>query len=273
MGYTNSQVNTDAARDAINPQMRASALWRDAIRGMGLNPDGPLNLSKAQQQMLAQAMGLPNDVHIDQAGNINDFHGWKGLPTAAKVGIVGGAAALTAGAAGAFGGGAAAGAAGAGTGVGTGTAAGVGAGAAGVAGAAGGFWTPATIGLLSTGIGAGTNLIGAKMQTNANNRALAMQNASNADSLAFLKEQDARDHAEYLAERQRLWGNEDVDRAHAEEGRQLLLKREGEREGRLTPFREGAANGYKQLSSLLTVPPEGITYRPQRPQLADLVRG
>lgn len=265
MGYTNSQVNTDAARDAINPQMRASALWRDAIRGMGLNPDGPLNLSKAQQQMLAQAMGLPNDVHIDQAGNINDFHGWKGLPTAAKVGIGAAAVLGTAGAVGAFGAPAAAAA--------STTAPSVASTVAPVVGASGGFWTPATIGLLSSGIGAGTNLIGAKMQTNANNRALAMQNASNADSLAFLKEQDARDHAEYLAERQRLWGNEDVDRARAEEGRQLLLKREGEREGRLTPFREGAANGYKQLSSLLTMPPEGITYRPQRPQLADLVRG
>lgn len=108
MGYTNDQVHTQQERDIINPKMRASPLWRNAVQAMGLDPDGPLTLSKLQQQQLAQAMGLPDKVHIDPAGNINDFHGWKGLPTAAKIAIVTGAAIGTAGAAGAFGGGAAA---------------------------------------------------------------------------------------------------------------------------------------------------------------------
>src|SRR3990167_42675 len=63
------------------------------------------------------------------------------------------------------GGGAAAGGAGAATGTTAATT------AAGVGAAASGFWSPTTIGLLNAGIGTGTQLIGAKMQSNAANRA------------------------------------------------------------------------------------------------------
>lgn len=148
------------------------------------------------------------------------------------------------------------------------------------AAASAGFWSPATIGLIGTGIGAGTNLIGAHMASTAAGRAAALQQQANAESLAFLKEQDARDFAEYLKERGRIWGNEDVDRARAEEDRQLKLKREGEREGRLAPFREGAADGYKTLAGLLRPPVAGmVSYGPPvsnattRGSLADLLRG
>lgn len=159
-----------------------------------------------------------------------------GAPAAAGVGVAGGAGAAGAGAAGA------------------------GAGAAGMSS----FWGPAAFKLAETGIGAGTNLIGNAMAARAANRAQQTQADSSAASLAFLKEQDARDYAEYLKERDRLWGHEDTDRMRAEEMRQLGLQREREREARLTPFRDGAANGYRQLSSLLTMPVEGVTYRPQR---------
>lgn len=107
MAYDHDSLDSQAERDKINEALRASDLWRDAIKAMGLNPDGPLKLSKTQQKQLAATIGLSTeDFHIDGAGNINDYHGWKGLPTAAKVAIVAGAAVATAGAAGAFSGGA-----------------------------------------------------------------------------------------------------------------------------------------------------------------------
>lgn len=106
MAYTHDQLDTKAERNQINEAMRASQEWRTAIQQMGLNPDGPLKLTKTQQQQLGRQLGLPlSDFHIDPAGNINDFHGWKGLPTWAKVAIISGAAVGTAGAAGAFSGG------------------------------------------------------------------------------------------------------------------------------------------------------------------------
>lgn len=103
MAYTSAQLQSKAQRDKVNESMRASPQWRDAIKGMGLNPDGPLKLNGDQQKRLAATLGLPtSDFHIDGAGNINDYHGWKGLPVAAKVAIIAGAAVVTAGAAGAF---------------------------------------------------------------------------------------------------------------------------------------------------------------------------
>ena len=110
-------------RDQINIKMRQSPAWQNAIRSVGgFRPDGVVSLNKQQQQQVAQLMGIPtSDFHIDQAGNISDFHGWKGLPTAAKIAIIGGATAATLGAAGAFSGGAgAASAAGGGAGAGAG---------------------------------------------------------------------------------------------------------------------------------------------------------
>lgn len=117
------------------------------------------------------------------------------------------------------------------------------------------------------------------LDNRATNHGLDLQNQYNTDALNFLKTQDARDYAEYLKERDRTWAQTDVDRQRAEEDRQLKLLREGQREGRLAPFRDGAANGYKALSSLLTLPQGGGVYYPpsvgpaRAPQLADLLRG
>lgn len=120
-----ASLQTSADRNKVNTAMRATPQWRDAITAMGLNPDGPLKLNKAQQQSLAKQLDIPtDDFHIDPAGNINDFHGWKGLPTWAKVAVISGAAIGTAGAAGTFGGGAGAAGAGAGGGAGATTAGG-----------------------------------------------------------------------------------------------------------------------------------------------------
>lgn len=104
MAYQSSQLDTQAERNRVNEALRASPQWRSAIQQMGLNPDGPLRLTGDQQRSLGMQLGLPlSDFHIDGAGNINDFHGWKGLPTWAKVAAIGGATAATLGATGGFG--------------------------------------------------------------------------------------------------------------------------------------------------------------------------
>lgn len=127
-------------------------------------------------------------------------------------------------------------------------------------------------------IDAAGNLVGLSMQNRANNRAADIASQYNTQALDFLKSQDARDFAEYLKERDRNWGLQDVDRARAEEMRQLQLQREREREGRLAPFRQGAERGYQTLSSLLfnadqpmamSPPVSGATTR----RLSDLMRG
>jgi len=122
-----SQLQTSEDRNKINIAMRESPLWQNAIRALGHDPNGPLKLNKDEQKKLAVQLGLPlDDFHIDPAGNINDFHGWKGLPTGVKIAIIAGAAVGTAGAAGAFGGGAGATSALGGVGVGETAATGVG---------------------------------------------------------------------------------------------------------------------------------------------------
>ena len=94
MAINKSTLQTSAGRNRINTAMRSSPEWRSAIKAMGHNPDGPLRLSKSEQRQLGTMLDLPmDDFHIDPAGNINDYHGWKGLPTWAKVAIVGGTAA------------------------------------------------------------------------------------------------------------------------------------------------------------------------------------
>ena len=116
------------------------------------------------------------------------------------------------------------------------------------------------------------DLVGAYMGNRANNRATDAQLTASRESLDFLKQQDERDFEQYMeelgynraqseAERARLWGQSDVDRARAEEGRQLMLLREREREGRLTPFRQGAGDAYTQLSSLMRMP-QGLQHPP-----------
>ena len=131
-------------------------------------------------------------------------------------------------------------------------------------------------------------LVGSGLESRGANRAADLTARANTDTLAWLKEQDARDRAEYEKEREREWrltdedrarkyGYEDIDRGRTEEDRQLKLLREREREGRLAPFRQGAERGYQTLSSLLFNPsqamgrsvPVGTT---GRASLADLMR-
>lgn len=113
------------------------------------------------------------------------------------------------------------------------------------------------------------DLVGAGLQARGMNRAADITARSNQQAIDLLKEQDARDFAEYLKERDRSWRYEDEDRA-------LQYRREGEREARLTPFRAGAERGYQTLSSLLYDPSQQIAMHPpvgsvKRRSFADLL--
>lgn len=228
MAYTSSALDSKAERNRVNEAMRASDVWRSAIRNMGLDPDGPLKLSKSQQQQLEQVLGVPtSDFHIDPAGNINDYHGWKGLPTAAKIGAIAAAALGTAGAAGAFGGGAgaasAAGAGGAATG-----AAGTGATVAAGSGLAG---TLLKYGL-QYGVPVAGALIGGKMQANAQRDSdRAMNDYYNR---ALDAEKEERDYRRGFDEEGRRYGRytDQYGRLSDEEDRGY--KRAGDTYGRLS---------------------------------------
>jgi len=166
----NTNISNAGERNQLNLAIRTQPWYQDWFRARGLNPN-QVKLSDGQRKELQQLVvskGFldPSDGHIDPAGNVSDFHGWKGLPTAAKIAIMAGAAVGTAGAAGAFsGGGGIAGAAGGGGGAaggGGGTAAGLTAAIAPEVGI-GGLSTAslATIPGVSTGLGTGALTAGA----------------------------------------------------------------------------------------------------------------
>ena len=106
----NTNISNKNERNQLNATLWQQPWYQEWFASKGINKGGKVKLSDQQRKEL-QALVVqngfldPSDGHIDPAGNVSDFHGWKGLPTAAKIAIIGGAAAATAGAAGAFGGG------------------------------------------------------------------------------------------------------------------------------------------------------------------------
>jgi hypothetical protein len=140
--------------------MRSMPWYQDLLRSMGVDPNGPVNLSDNQRRQVlqgAQQNGFVVDegsMHIDESGNFD-----KNSHAVRNTLIVAGIAAATIatmGAAGAFSGGAAAGGAGAG------------AGAAGAGGALAS--TPIGTGMIGgiaggTGLGAGAGTLGSTAAT------------------------------------------------------------------------------------------------------------
>lgn len=103
MGMTDNDINQ------FNLQMRAQPWYQQWFAERGLNPN-QVKLNDRQQEELKRTIEqragfkFPGDMKIDPAGNLNEKGGWAGLPTWAKVAIIGGAAVATGGALGAFGG-------------------------------------------------------------------------------------------------------------------------------------------------------------------------
>lgn len=101
-----ANISNKSERNQLNLAMRQQPWYQDWFQQRGLDPN-MVKLNDQQRtelQRLVVSRGFldPSDGHIDQAGNVSDFHGWKGLPTAAKIAIAGGVTAATLGAAGAF---------------------------------------------------------------------------------------------------------------------------------------------------------------------------
>ena len=104
-----TNISDKNQRNQLNAALWEQPWYQEWFASKGIDKGGKVKLSDQQRKEL-QALVVqngfldPSDGHIDPAGNVSDFHGWKGLPTAAKIAIAAGAAAATAGAAGAFGG-------------------------------------------------------------------------------------------------------------------------------------------------------------------------
>lgn len=105
-----TNISDKNERNQLNAILWQQPWYQEWFASQGIDKGGKVKLSDQQRKQL-QALVVqngfldPSDGHIDPAGNVSDFHGWKGLPTAAKIAIIGAAAAGTAGAMGAFGGG------------------------------------------------------------------------------------------------------------------------------------------------------------------------
>lgn len=78
-------------RNQLNTQLRMQPWYQQWFLSKGLNPN-QVHLNDQQRQELAHVaaqngMPVPHGLMIDPAGNINDHHGWAGLPTWGKVAI------------------------------------------------------------------------------------------------------------------------------------------------------------------------------------------
>lgn len=101
-----TNISNKHQRNQLNLTIRQQPWYQEWFASKGLDPN-MVKLNDQQrkelQQLVVQNGFLdPSDGHIDPAGNVSDFHGWKGLPTAAKIAIGAGVTAATLGAGGAF---------------------------------------------------------------------------------------------------------------------------------------------------------------------------
>lgn len=270
---------SSADRNAINLKMRQTPWYQGYFRARGLNPN-QVKLSDRQRSELAalaaqNGMPLSSGSHIDSAGNVNISHGFAGLPTWAKIAIVGGAAATGLGFAGVgplggilgFGGSTAAPAAAASTiptlttiggapivGVGATTA------AAAPAAAIGGHTVGAALGLTGAGvsmrdivkaaipsaINGVTGAVTARAQSRAADRGLQAElDAQN--HAAELQAQSAREQLDYLKETEAQRRKE----FEATEARNFGIYQEGQQ--RLAPYRTMGVNALARFGKPITV--------------------
>jgi hypothetical protein len=91
---------SDPSINAFNEQWRSSPLYAEALRMVGADPSGPLQLSDGQrkqlQAIITQRMGFqfPDGTEIDPAGNLNEDEGFA--KQAKRWGPIVGAGALAA---------------------------------------------------------------------------------------------------------------------------------------------------------------------------------
>jgi hypothetical protein len=127
------------------------------------------------------------------------------------------------------------------------------------------------VGLAIAGVAAGgATVAAAKMGTSAVNKSGELQTQSANEALAFERERDARDYAQYQKEYARQQQLEDDDRAFRDamrademafrnEGRAIDVGRFNAKEGRLTPYRNFGGQGLATLQPLLKAGPGGTS--------------
>lgn len=197
----------------FNASWRGSPLYRDTLRGMGIDPAKPVKLTDTQRKTLQSTLErsgvtFPSGVEIDAAGNMNENEGlgkqvkkWGPLVAAGTLaafgipglfpGLIGGGGAA-AGAAGT----AAAGATAAGTTAAAGTA------AATVGGSALGLSSAAWLDLAIFGGSTVADIFSSRSAAKAADRGAQAQLQSNREALSLLREQwvqEVKDFAPYLA--------------------------------------------------------------------------
>lgn len=239
--------------DTWNRALRGSDVYLDFMRRNNLPTDGRVQLSRAQQANLeaalqAQGFQIPNGMHIDQGGNLNQKNRLA-RNVAIGAGITG-ATLATLGAAGAFGAASLPAAATAGVGFDAapiGAAVGGGAMAGGV-GAAG--WA-SRVPWMQIGGKATDTLFGIyanRQSQNANREALAYQQRQNDAAMAYERELEAERRRQFditTAEQRRQW---EADQAFkqaqwnaSEEERLHQRALSDAKEARMAPFRAAAA--------------------------------
>lgn len=119
---------------------------------------------------------------------------------------------------------------------------------------------PPAVGVAIAGIAGGLAQIGgAKMQSSAAKRGGQAQAEAAAQALAFQREQDAKDRAQYNQEYQRTTMLEDQQRA-------LEAERYGQRQQRLQPYQDAGTSAVRNISSLLgNAPPIPVGRTSRRP--------
>lgn len=280
----------EQALNRFNISMRSQPWFVQWHRQHGLNPSGNGNrkLSGTEQNelegLVVQNMfqgRKPQGMTIDSGGSLNQYGGWKGMPTWAKIAIIAGATVATAGAAGAFSGGAgAASGVGGGAGAATGTgatvgstlalpslvavnsgapivAAGVGAGVGTGVGVGTGSTVASLLGTglttrqivqsaITPGINAGVNYFTQRAQSRQADRALTAE-LSAQDRAAALQAQSAKDQLDFLKK-------SEADRlAEARRVEALNLGEYNKREDRLNPYRQLGLNALTRFGQPISV--------------------
>lgn len=121
---------------------------------------------------------------------------------------------------------------------------------------------------IAGGASVATGVIGSRAQSGANRRASTMQAKSDADALAFQREQEAQRRREFElteGEARRRW---DAEQAIAEEERSYARRLQDEREARMAPRRAASQAALMRMGDLLGIPFDARTPNVAPPTVA-----
>jgi hypothetical protein len=224
---------SDRELDRWNQQLRQSPVYLQFLESQGINPHGPIRLSRSQQSGLERALAasgspVPGGMHIDNAGNLNQQNRLK-----RNIGIGAAAGAAAATGFGLAGMGPLAGLGGAGSAAGAGGATAAGASAAGAATGGGmGIGIGGALGIGSIIADVFGNILGSRSQGKAID---AQSEAAQAQADAYLRAAEIED-------------------ARLREAEDYLRGRQGLQDSRLAPYRALGDSAVRTLADYIRVP-------------------